>query len=180
MSELLNEYKSQITKANEDPILRDILAKFNFDGDQVKFGDISLHEKTRGKEKWRDDQRYKDLLVTLIQIYTIKAITRLRLSELGDDVKIFWSTKTRWLEGVKYQLWKIIWERGGLEVTSPLNNSVLMSHELLGNIFEWAKWKSEEEYEFVTTRMSQNLANFLNQVMENIFNTTPKTKIAKK
>ena len=88
----------------------------------------------------------------------------MRLSSLQDDVKIFGSTKTTGFEGIKYQLWQIIWEQGWLEITSPLNNTVLMSHDLLGKIFEWGKQKSWVEYEAATVRMSQNLAIFLNQV----------------
>ena len=180
MAEVFTEYKSEIETAKKDPILNDILSRFNFSGDRVQFDNITLNETMRVNEKWRDSQKYKDILETLIQVYLLKAITRLRLSSQFDDVKIFWHTQTRGLKGLPYQLWNIIGNRGGLEVQSSLNNTVLMSHDLLANIFEWAKWQSGEQFEVVTTKMSLNLANFLNQVLEKVFNPNKSLQAAKK
>lgn len=89
MAEVFTEYRSEIETAKKDPILKEILSRFNFSGDTVQFDTITLNEKMRGNEKGRDSQKYKDILETLIQVYLLKAITRLRLSSQFDDVKIF-------------------------------------------------------------------------------------------
>lgn len=180
MSELLNDYQSQLNKAKEDPVLKDILSRFKFNWDTIQFDEITLTERIRGQEKGRDYEVKKELLQTLLQIYIVKGIHRMRLTSLDTNVQMFWATETKGIWWIKHQLLRVIWDVWGLEAVWPINNTVLMSHDLLAELFEWAKWKSWDEFESITTRMSQNLANFMNQVMEKIFNPNAKVLTAKR